>query len=106
MHYVIFFQTLLGIIYENENEADGMQNVLDKLQEYVPDYFDGCKTHYVEQAVVGDQLTVERGVNGLFEVANGFTAEDRHEGLNFEIADFHGGMKFLEVSINIISNKM
>ncbi len=61
---------------------------------------------YAEQAVVGDQLTVERGVNGLFEVANGFTAEERHEGLHFEIADFHGGMKFLEVSINVISNKM
>lgn len=77
-----------------------MQNVLDKLQEDVPKYFDGCKTHYYsQQGVVGDQLTVERGVNGLFEVANGFTAEERHEGLHFEIADFRGGMKFLEVSI-------
>lgn len=93
-------QTLLGVIYENENKADGMQNILDNLQKYVPSFEEKGTIHYVEQGIVGDQLTVERGVNGLFEVSNGFTAEERHEGLHFEIADFHGGMKFLEVTSN------
>ncbi|XP_028413964.1 uncharacterized protein LOC114536823 [Dendronephthya gigantea] len=88
--------TLIGVIYENENNADGMQNILDYLQNYVPSYEREGTKKYAEQAVVGDQLTVERGVNGLFEVSNGFTAEERHEGLHFEVADFHGGMKFLE----------
>lgn len=47
--------------------------------------------------MVGDQLTVERGINSLMEVSNGFTPEEQSEGIHFEIADFHGGMKFLEV---------
>ena len=50
-----------------------------------------------EQAVVGDQLTVERGFNSLVEVSNGFTPEERNEGIHFKIANFHGGMKCLEV---------
>ena len=77
-----------------------MQNILDYLQKYVPYYEREGTVKYAEQGVVGDQLTVERGVNGLFEVSNGFTAEERHEGLHFEVADFHGGMKFLEVNCN------
>ena len=85
------------MIYEDENEADGMQKILDELQQFVPQYNDGDQIMYAAQGIVGDQLTVERGVNGLLEVSNGFTAEERHEGLHFEIADFHGGLKFLEV---------
>ena len=84
-------------MYENENTADGMQNILDTLQKYVPEYEENAKIEYAEQGIVGDQLTVERGVNAIFQVANGFTAKDRHDGLHFEMADFHGGMKFLEV---------
>lgn len=91
-------QTLIGVIYESENNADGMQNILDHLQKFVPSYEREGTIQYTEQGIVGDQLTVERGVNGLFEVSNGFTAEERHEGLHFEVADFHGGMKFLEVN--------
>ena len=79
-----------------------MQNILDYLQKYVPCYEREEIVEYAEQGVVGDQLTVERGVNGLFEVSNGFTAEERHEGLHFEVADFHGGMKFLEVNCNSV----
>ena len=88
---------MLGVLYEDENEADGMQKILDELQQFVPQYNHGYQIMYAAQGIVGDQLTVERGVNGLLEVSNGFTAEERHEGLHFEIADFHGGMKFLEV---------
>lgn len=47
--------------------------------------------------MVGDQLSVERGVNGHMLLANGFTPEQRCDGLHFEIADWHGGNKFLEV---------
>ena len=55
--------------------------------------------HFSSQAIVGEQLTVERGVNGLMNLSNGFTSGERREGLHFEIADFHGGIKFLEVII-------
>lgn len=98
--YNAFSQTLIGILYENENEADGMQKILDELQKFVPSYMtEEGERKFAEQGVVGDQLTVERGVNGIQEVSNGFTSDERHEGLHFEIADFHGGMKFLEVDI-------
>ena len=74
-----------------------MQNILDTLQKYVPEYEGNGKMKYAEQGIVGVQLTVERGVSAVFEVANGFTAKDRHDGLHFEMANFHGGMKLLEV---------
>ena len=48
--------------------------------------------------VVGDQLSVERAVNCLSSLANGFTAEERLDGLHLEIADWHAELKFLSVS--------
>lgn len=74
-----------------------MQKVNKKIHQYVPHYVSENKRTYVEQPVVGDQLTVERGVNSLLEVANAFTAKEIREGIHFETADFHAGVKFLEV---------
>lgn len=85
------------MLHENENDADGILSILKSLHKYVPCYGSGDEKHYDEQGVVGDQLSVERGVNGLMSVANGFTPEERIEGLHFEIADWHAGNKFLEV---------
>ena len=78
-----------------------MHKILNHIQQYVPSYFDGVKDTCGEQAVVGDQLTVERGVNSLMEVSNGFTPEEGNEGIHFEIADIHGGMKFWKVNVEI-----
>ena len=77
-----------------------MLKILQHLQQYVPSYRDGHGKKCCEQGIVGDQLTVERGINGLMEVSNGFTPAERNEGIHFGVADFHGGMKFLEVRIN------
>lgn len=95
--HLLRYKTFLGVLYDDENTADGMQNILNNLQKYVPEYEENGTMKHAEQGIVGDQLTVERGVNALFEVANGFTAKERHDGLHFEMADFHGGMKLLEV---------
>ena len=46
---------------------------------------------------MADQLSVERGVNAPFELANGFTLQEHLEGLHLEIADWHAGNKFLKV---------
>eukprot|EP00794_Sanderia_malayensis_P013233 gene13233-14591_t len=46
--------------------------------------------------VARDQGSVERGVNVLLELRNGFTPGERLDGLHLEIADFHTGMKFLQ----------
>ncbi len=44
---------------------------MNDLQSYVPSYFDeNRQKKFLEQGIVGDQLTVERGVNGLLEVWN------------------------------------
>lgn len=95
---MIFLKVFGEMIFEDENDTSGMQEVLKRLHDFVPceqvqepNIF-GC------QGVVGDQLTVDRGVNGLLQLGNGFTKKDRLDGLHFEIADFHAGMKFLQVT--------
>lgn len=50
------------------------------------------------QLFAGDQLTVERAVNVVASVSNGYTPEDRLEGMNFQIGDWHAGVKLLSVS--------
>lgn len=85
------------MIYENENDADGILAVLRDLHKYVPFFGDEEDRQYGELGVVGDQLTVERAVNGHNFITNGFLPEERLEGLHFEIADWHAGNKFLEV---------
>ena len=56
---------------------------------------------YSQTAIVGDQGTVERGINVLLQLSNGFDEKERLDGIHFEIADFHGGMKLLQVSKNL-----
>lgn len=87
------------MLYHNENDSDGIQEVLTALHKYVPHFGDEDERVYSSQGAVADQLSVERGINALFEVANGFTPEERLEGLHLEIADWHAGNKFLQVSI-------
>lgn len=70
---------------------------MEKLHEYVPFVGDKEEREYLSQPIVGDQLTVERAVNAHMTLCNGFTAEERLEGLHFEIADWHAGNKALEV---------
>ena len=77
-----------------------MQRVLETLHEkYVP-FSDvpGQERTYSQQGFAADQLSAERGVNCLLQLQNGFTPKEQLEGIHFEIADFHGGMKFLQVS--------
>lgn len=83
------------MLFHNENEADGIQNVMKSLHKYVPYHGDNCDRVYGSQGVVADQLSVERGVNALLEVSNGFTPEERMEGLHLEIADGMQGINFL-----------
>jgi len=85
------------MLFHNENDADGIQNVMQSLHKYVPFYGEENERVYSSQGVVADQLSVERGVNALLEVSNGFTPEERLEGLHLEIADWHAGNKFLKV---------
>ena len=51
------------MLFHNENEADGIQNVMKSLHQYVPYHGDNCDKVYGSQGVVADQLSVERGVS-------------------------------------------
>ena len=70
---------------------------MKNLQKYQAFAGDGEQRLYKEQIVVGDQLSVERGTNAQFQLANGFTPEQRFENMHFEAADFHAEMKFMQV---------
>ena len=74
-----------------------MTEILKELHKYVPYHGKGAKRVYGDQAIVGDQLTVERGVNSHNTLTNGFTPKDRLEGLHFEVADWYGVNKSLAV---------
>lgn len=54
------------------------------------------------QLFSGDQLTVERSVNVVASVANGYTPEDRLEERNFQIGDWHAGVKILSVGYKLL----
>lgn len=76
-----------------------MTSILTKLHKlYVPYTGSRHSRQYGDQAIVGDQLTVERAVNTHNTLSNGFTPKERLEGLNFQFADWHGVNKALEVS--------
>ena len=51
------------------------------------------------QLFAGDQLTVERATNVIGSVENGYTAQDRLEGINLQLGDWHAAVKMLEVSV-------
>ena len=71
-----------------------MISILQQFHTYLPQIDD---MKYDSQIFTGDQLTVERAVNIIASVSNGYTPEDRLEGMNMQIADWHSGVKILEV---------
>ena len=83
--------------YANSNESAGMEEILKEIHsKYVPCNDGKCSS----LAIVGDQGTVERGVNVLLQLSNGFDEVERLDGLHLEAGDFHAGMKFLQVCIH------
>ena len=53
------------------------------------------------QLFSGDQLTVERAVNVIASVANGLTPQDRLDGIQLQLGDWHASVKLLSVSVHI-----
>eukprot|EP00794_Sanderia_malayensis_P019677 gene19677-21623_t len=92
--------TFLGLLYHNENDADGIVNIPKDLHQYVPTARLEDEQIFGDLAIVGDQLTVERGVNAHNTLVNGFERKERLEGLHFEFADWHGINKGLEVAFS------
>lgn len=94
----------MGVIFQNENVTEEMIEILKKFQSYIPSVTINGTKKYVDQICAGDQLTVERAVNSIHSVSNGYTADDRLEGFTMQIGDWHTGVKILEVTANYIAS--
>lgn len=95
-----FFQLPMGVIFKNENVTEDMIDILKKFQSYLPYASVNGEKKFVNQLCVGDQLSVERAVNSIHSVSNGYTTEDRLEGFTMQLGDWHTGVKILEVRLD------
>lgn len=76
-----------------------MIDIVRELHELVPTVeVPGGEEAFDRVPVVGDQKTMERGVEAQFSVRNAYTKSRRLEGLFFQLADWHHENKFLSVS--------
>ena len=89
------------MLHKNENDTDGILKILKSMHIYVPSFGDGKDKKFGKQGLVGDQRSVECGINGHMSLAKGFEPDERLDGVHFEIADWHAGNKFIKVRTNI-----
>ncbi len=87
------------MLFKNENLGEDMIDILRILHEWVPHTNDNGVEIFDRVPVVGDQLTLERGLEGQFSVSNAYSKRGRLEGLFFQLADWHLENKFLAVRI-------
>ena len=92
----------LGVIFKNKNLNEDMLDILRQFHSYFPRKSDGG---YDSQFFAGDQLTVERAVNVLASVANGYSPEDQLEGINLQLGDWDAAVKLLTASVLMQSLK-
>ena len=77
-----------------------MLAILQMFHTYLPKSSDAA-TGVDGQLFSGDQLTVERAVNVIASVANGLTPQDRLDGIQLQLGDWHASVKLLSVSVHI-----
>lgn len=87
----------MGVIFKSENKSEEMLDILRQIQGYSPNTDSDEQQRYKSIPVVGDQLTVERGVNVIEAVQNAYTPAERLDGIHMEIADWHAAVTFLNV---------
>lgn len=100
--FYILIKVPLGILFKNENVTEEMVEILKKFRSYLPFLMENGNKKYVNQLCAGDQLSVERAVNIIHSVSDGYTPEDRLEGFNIQIGDWHTGVKILEVKFDFL----
>lgn len=96
----------MGVIFKSENKSEEMLDILKQIRGYSPNLEDADQTLQKSIPIVGDQLTVERGVNVIEAVQNSYTPEEKLEGIHMEIADWHTAVTFLNVRECIISKHL
>ena len=89
-------KVLLGVIFKSENKSEEMLDILQQIRGYSPNLDTADQTVRKSIPIVGDQLTVERGVNVIQAIQNAYTPEEKLEGIHMEIADWHTAVTFFE----------
>ena len=74
-----------------------MIDIVRELHGLVPIVLENGKEVFDRVPVVGDQKTMERGVEEQFFVRNAYSKTQRLEGLFFQLPDWHHENKFLSV---------
>lgn len=68
--FISFYKECLGVIFEDENTTEGINQALHQFHSYVPRHSSQGETVFNRVGVVGDQLSVERAVNCILSLAN------------------------------------
>ena len=87
----------MGVIFKSENKSEEMLDILKQIRGYSPNLENADQTLRRSISIVGDQLTVERGVNVIQTVQNSYTPEEKLESIHMEIADWYTAVIFLNV---------
>ncbi|KAK3731057.1 hypothetical protein QZH41_019215 [Actinostola sp. cb2023] len=88
----------MGIIFKDENLGEDMIDIVRELHQWVPSTDENEEEETFDRVpVVGDQKTMERGVEAQFSVSNSYSRRRRLDGLYFQLADWHHENKFLAV---------
>ena len=72
--------------------------MLSILQQFHTQLLCSADNGYDSKLFSGDQLTVERAVNIISSVPNGYTTKDRLDRITLKLGDWHAGVKILSVS--------
>ena len=70
-----------------------MIDILKKFQDYIPH---STNTKEEAQILSCDQLSVERAINVIHSVSNGYNETDRLEAMIVQIGDWHTCVKIFE----------
>ena len=95
VYIYIHVQVPLGVITESEQEMEGMIEILDRLQQYVPKKGNGDP---VEIFFTGDQLTCERFRGAKRARIQSEDAFERFAGMTEMPGDWHALVTFYQVS--------
>lgn len=76
-----------------------MIDIVRQLHQWVPstEEEDEKEETFDRVPIVGDQKTMERGVEAQFSVSNAYSRRRKLDGLFFQLADWHHENKFLGV---------
>ena len=84
------------MIPENENEREGMTEIMELLHKYVPNCVGGSKD-IKKIGFAGDQLTVERARNCQLIQAHSNSQTEALQGLMPFASDWHAELTILQV---------